>query len=435
MGVKLNEKAVEAHIRRLRAARKGGLTSIDGVPGLNIIVKPSGTASYIIRYYTGTGAAKRKERKHVIGQYGVITLADAKVEALRIMRGRELGEDPIGAAKIEKRQNANALSLQQMWEKRLALDASLSKGSTDKYGVNLRRFVWGKLGDKLAREITADDVVEVLSEAEASSKHVASNVRAALSGLYRFGMQRRWVDRNPVTGLGFHARSTPRVRRISDDEIARLWAAYDSPDFVAHEGTKVALKLAVLLGQRPSELLQAKVDELVLDGHSPRYSPPAERMKRKSAADADRHIVPLSTQAVDLFRRAIELSRMAGDGVHVFPGHATGRAKKDRIGAHFSRHGLAAAIRRAQLIAGVSNIRNHDWRKALVTWLGEKRFDMEIRDRVLHHAPQGVTGNHYDYSILEGSLRDAFQRWADHVWVVTGQTKPVSNVVAIKQPA
>jgi integrase len=57
---------------------------------------------------------------------------------------------------------------------------------------------------------------------------------------------------------------------------------------------RIILKLAVLTGQRESEVAGALASELHLDTANPRWRIPSERMKRKNREQ----IVPLSTQAV-----------------------------------------------------------------------------------------------------------------------------------------
>jgi integrase len=88
-------------------------------------------------------------------------------------------------------------------------------------------------------------------------------------------------------------------------------------------------------------------------------------------------------------------------------------------------------------VAGIKDIRVHDLRKVLTTWLAEApRLERpDVLDRILHHARRGVTGTHYDFSVLEGPMRAALQRWADHVWPRTGQQSGGENVVQITKRA
>src|SRR5262245_25014681 len=77
-----NDQAVAKYVRECKQAKKGGQRRITGVPGLSVIVKPSGFASYLVRYQVGKGRDGREMRKVVVGQHATMTLADAKSAAL-----------------------------------------------------------------------------------------------------------------------------------------------------------------------------------------------------------------------------------------------------------------------------------------------------------------------------------------------------------------
>jgi len=155
-------------------------------------------------------------------------------------------------------------------------------------------------------------------------------------------------------------------------------------------------------------------------------------MKRKTDRAEHAHVIPLSSQAAALFQRAVELSRARSNGHHVFPGHGVGRHNGTWAKTHLSRHGLSSAMRDACKLAGVSDMRLHDLRKVVTTWLGERHERADVLDRILHHAPRGVTERHYNFATLEGPVRAALQRWADHVGQITGQLAAApSNVVAL----
>ena len=72
----------------------------------------------------------------------------------------------------------------------------------------------------------------------------------------------------------------------------------------------------------------------------------------------------------------------------------------------------------------------HDMRKCVTTWLRERGTTTDICDLILHHARGGVTGTYYDFATLEGPVREALQRWADHVMRV-GSGKGADNVVEL----
>lgn len=411
---------------------------IDGVPGLSLVLKPKGklksvgTATFYVRYQVGSGAKDRTERRVAIGQYraGVFTLHDARTKALSIMSEVANGRDPVEAVRAEAtkaKAREEALTLRQLFELRVEKDAKRSARTMEDYKQILEADVFPDLGDLPANEIDADQIVEVLERIEARSKNAAHKARSALGSTFRWGMTRRKVKQNPVNGLGFIHKSERRAITVSDKQIKSLWLAFEDDEFGATEPTRLILKLALLTGQRNSEVAGAEKSELRLDGLNPRWTIPARRMKRK---DEDQ-LIPLSQQACELFRHAIELS---GDKTFVFPGTTHGR----RIGhewrqGHIGQESVSRAMAKARELAGLDAVRLHDLRKVLTTWLAERLEHPAVLDRILHHARAGVTGTHYDFSTLEGPLRQALQRWADHVFAVIDQGGAAANVVEMKR--
>jgi integrase len=149
-------------------------------------------------------------------------------------------------------------------------------------------------------------------------------------------------------------------------------------------------------------------------------------MKRKSRLQ----LVALSTQATALFSRAVEL---ANGSEYVFPGSSHGRKKGVWRDEHIGQESVSRAMAKAREIACVIDIRVHDMRKCITTWLDENRMaSPDVLDRILHHGGNGVTASHYNFATLEGPVRKALQAWADHVEAVAaGQKEPKANVVSL----
>lgn len=416
---------------RVAEGEKAKEYKIEGVPGLTLIVAKSGTATFYVRYQVGKGAGK-KFRREQVGRHPLIKLKDAKAKAVELMTAVEKGGDPYAESEAKAQEaasaakaRASALTLQKLFELRKAGAEGGAVRTLDSYEQLLKKDVFPTLGAMPADDIAPESIAEVLEAIEARSKHSAHRVRSALGSTYRWGLKRRKVKSNPVKDLGFIYRGERRVVTVSDDELTRLWEAFDHPDLHATEPMRLILKLALLTGQRNSEVAGTEKSELRLDGPNPRLTIPARRMKRKT----EDQLVPLSAQAVDLFKRAVELS---GDATHVFPGAATGRNEGyTRRQGHISQGAVSRTMARARELAGLEGVRLHDLRKVLTTWLSEQLEHPAVLDRILHHARAGVTGTHYDMSTLEGPIRVALQRWANHVWAVTGQAG--GNIVAMKR--
>ena len=62
---------------------------------------------------------------------------------------------------------------------------------------------------------------------------------------------------NPCKGVGRHD-VTSRERVLSDEELPLFWAAFDKAELQG-----VALKLILLTGQRPGEVLQMRSEHIV----------------------------------------------------------------------------------------------------------------------------------------------------------------------------
>ena len=215
--------------------------------------------------------------------------------------------------------------------------------------------------------------------------------------------------------------------------LAKLWDAIGNTTGLS-EPVRIILQLTVLTGQRRTEVTGARRSELTLDGdnpvwriagsHSAKGKTVEGRMKSKRE-----QIVPLSSQAVALFRRALEL---AGNSAHVFPSD-TQRAHgtKPKL-PHLAPTSVSHAMTRVTKDAKIEDARVHDLRKVVASWLRENGVGSDIVDLILHHARQGVTATHYDFSNQLPPMRRALQLWADHVWEITGQAHVVSNVRATR---
>ena len=90
------------------------------------------------------------------------------------------------------------------------------------------------------------------------------------------------------------------------------------------------------------------------------------------------------------------------------------------------------AMRRLRAATGLEDISIHDMRRAVSNWLKDQGMSREVRDLILNHKDPSVTEAHYSNTPrMERQVRAALQAWADHVWEVTGQRGPLSNVVRI----
>ena len=412
-----NEQAV----RKVATTRHETQTAyvIRDVPGLVLTCFPSGTASFSVRF-TVSG----KRRKESLGTWGPVTLSDARARALAVAAGAASDVDVLAVEAKEK----SKLTLRQLWNEREAKEEDRADTTMAEYKRLLTVGVFPKLGNKCASEITPDDIADLLEKIEDRSKHAARLTKVALSSLFRWGQKRRLVRTNPLAGLGFSHQSKPRRRTLEDAELRRLWLAIGATTSVT-EPMRNIIRLAILTGQRNSEVAGAECSEFkMLDTATPRWDIPGRRMKRKSEDQR----VPLSRQAAEVARTALATS---ANGVHVFEGAPKGRRGGKWRQGHIVNEAVSRAMAKVVATAGLQNVRLHDMRKCVTSWLAEHgHASPEVLDAILHHGKKGVTGSHYNFARYEKQVSAALQIWADHISHLAGEqvggAEP-SNVVSL----
>ena len=434
--VKPKDTAIVALIKRELAKREQAGADdarqqewkVEGVPGLSLALKTSGVAIFYVRFMAGKGARRKQVRQalgHANGPTG-IKLSDAKEKAINIARD--------GAARFEN-DGAPATTLRQLFDQFEANDRDRAARTMGDYREALERDIFKVLGDVPVVEITRKDIAKALTKIESRSRNAAHKCRAALGSLYKWATKRFLVDENIMLGMGFVHKNERRNRVITDDELAALWKVIEGEQFGATPSMRLILKLAILTGQRNSEVAGARVAELHIDPSvaNPYWQIPAARMKRKE--DRDQYVF-LSHQARDLFAEAVAL---ASGSEFVFPATTHGRHVEGVERQHITQESVSRAMARAAQLAKVRNVHLHDARKALTSWLGDRGERSDVLDRILHHhvghhsnQRGSVTESHYNFSIMAAPLRDAWQRWADHVSSIVEQGVTGRTVVKMK---
>jgi integrase len=379
---------------------------------------PEGAAVFRLVYSVPRPGGNRTLRKHFIGTRGVMPLQEARERALGLRLRVERGEDPAAERKAER----EAETFKQLAERRLA-SGDLGDRTRELYEGCLEA-AFKAFGSHAASKVSPQEIVKLIdSIAKRGALVLADRTLVAVSSVFKWGMDRQDVSHNPAKGLARRASRQPREHTLSDDEIAATWKAIEASDL--SEPMRIALKLLLYTGQRVGEVGGGRAAELAsLENEgAAAWTIPGKVMRKgkvvalngRTTKAGREHRVPLSRQAVALFRRALDL---AGDEAEfVFPSH-TERRPADRPPAqgHLDRHSISRAMAR---LRGKFEIDQegtcHDMRRTCATWLGEQGTRPDVIERILNHAPQGVTRKHYDHSRLEPMVREALQLWADHV--------------------
>lgn len=349
-----------------------------------------------------------------LGTYPDMTLKGAQEKASAARKKVEDGIDPVAEKKEAKHARKAAPTVEdiveEFWEKEL----SEQKSGKDRKRLLTHDVVsaWGK---RKVADIKRRDIVVLLDGIEERSPVIRNRVHGALSRLFNFAAERGIIEDSPCTRIK-KPKEAARARVLTDDEIKLLWAALDPENKAVdiYVVTKLALKMILLTGQRPGEVIGMTWDELT-EGF---WTIPAGRMK-----GAETHRVPLASMALEVIDRARAFS---SDCPYVFRS-----SYKDS--SPVTRAALSRAVIRHKKEIGIPEpFTPHDLRRTLRTRLAELGVEDVVAERVIGHKLQGVLGvyNRHSYDIEK---RQALEKWESKLRLIVGLDKPEpAKVIPIK---
>lgn len=358
-----------------------------------------------------------KQQRMVIGHYPAMSLTDARTEAEHWGSVAASGQCP-RHQREQKREAKKSRTVKTVLNLLEEFDirhiSKLSRPDTPRGRIN--KWIKPALGKLRLVDVKKSHFVRLANKIEDTGvKHEHIKINKLCRQLWAFGIERGFVDSNPVPIL--KSTHKPRERFLSGAEISKLWRDADAkndskcPYSASH---KLAWKLIILTGQRINSLLSAKVDHFDLE--TGLWTIPAELMKSQDNAAGQAHIVHLSPMAVDLVRQAIN-NRAAG---YVFT--AVTNPFKPLSASYFTgRH--TVWLQRM----GIPHATIHDYRRALSTHSAELGIAPHISEKILAHKMGGVMAVYNKAQYLE-ARKLALHAYSDWVQGVTHG----SNVVAFK---
>ena len=190
-------------------------------------------------------------------------------------------------------------------------------------------FPW--MGRRPINEITTPEIdVTIQRIVDRGALDIARRVLWNCGRIFGYAAKKGYSQGDPTARLCEYMPSKKvehHAAIIEPKAVGELLRAIDG--YQGYFVTKCALRIAPMVFVRPGELRKAEWAEIDLD--KAEWNIPAERMKMREP-----HLVPLTTQAVELLR---ELRALTGDGRYVFPGARTN-------GRPMSDNAILAALRR-----------------------------------------------------------------------------------------
>jgi integrase len=369
---------------------------ISGVRGLVLHVLPSGTATWYFHYDLAVGRS-RKRRKLKLGRLDDLPLANASQKAESLRPIVQQGADPAR----QRAEDRTALTFADLADERLSKGDVLRPGTLRDYEHLLGKDILPKIGDKPAKAIERDDVIALLDcICERGATRRADTARAVISSIFTFGIDRGLVQNNPASGLRNRHDNEPRDVVANVADIRTLWTSMDNGEAAMSPAVICITKLALLTGQRRTEITAVKRCQLDLNLSEPLLTTP-----RGLAKNRNEHRVPLSRQAAELLQEALDASE---DETYVFPA--------ERKGAHIAPRSVSKAMERTRAKLGIADITLHDLRRTAGTYLARFAVPKDIRERILNHGGKrksSITDGVYNQYGYDAEKRAALELWAD----------------------
>lgn len=220
-------------------------------------IYPTGRKSFVVSYWN-----RGRRRFYILGQYGKLTLPQAREAALEVFLRVRRGEDP----SADRRKARQAPTVADLADRHIDDHAKIkNKARSAKRARQLwDRCVLPKLGKRKVEDIERADLAQLVTSM-AKTPAMANKVVSLLSKAFNLAEVWGWRPEgtNPCRHVG-RFKEESRERYLSAEELHRLGDALaemetttaTSPHAIA------AIRLLILTGCRSAEILKLRWDEV-----------------------------------------------------------------------------------------------------------------------------------------------------------------------------
>jgi integrase len=372
------------------------------LPGLYLILQPSGAKSWAVRYrHAGT------PRKYTLGPYPAIDLKSARDLAGKALRAVAEGRDP-GREKAQRAMKADSIEhvVAQFIERHCK--RSNRPRTAQETERLLRLHVLPRWRGRLVHDVTRRDVLDLLDRVVDSGKLIAANrTLSAVRKMFNWAVARDIIAASPCAGVKPPTAERSRERVLTDPELRNVWQAADKVG-----GPFGALvKLLVLTGQRRDEVAGMSWPEIDLGGRL--WTLPAARVKNNRV-----HEIPLSAAALAVLQalpRIGERFVLTSNGEAPSSGYSKGKRKLDAL-----------------LPPDMAPWRLHDIRRTVASGMARLGANLPVIERLLNHSSgsfAGIVGVYQKHDFADEKRR-ALDAWGAFVTDLVSD-RPRRNVVRL----
>lgn len=360
--------------------------------GLQLEIRPTGRKYWLYRY---RNPSTKKPNVYTIGEYPRVTISKARIKLLEIKELVRGGVDP----NTQKQRDR----LRGMGEtfKEVALEwfgkrkPKWTQANATQTLQSLELDVFPIIGGRVITELEPPDILLIIKRIEArGALNKAEKVLARIRSIFRYALDVGKVKSNPAPSAGALTAKTGG-NHFNALTLVDLPLFLHDLDAYRSEVLRRAVQFALLTFARTGSIRLAQWQEI--DWDNALWMIPAEHMKMKEA-----HIIPLSTQALDLLR---ELQPFTRDSRYIFYTNHPSRM--------LSSNALLQVVRR---MGWKEQTTVHGFRALASSALHEAGFKPHIIEKQLAHAERNKVAGAYNYMAQYLPERvKMMQWWADFI--------------------
>lgn len=390
-------KLTALQIKKLKADPQKSIKIGDG-GNLYFRVDPNGSRYWIFNY-TRPYTSKRNEMS--LGTYPEMPLEEARKvrDEYKVLIQR--GIDPAAQRLQHKHQRKHELDhtfqvIVGKWLEKRAIEKKEDSETIRRLNHDVLPYIANLTFDQLTLEVLEDRVFQPILERKAYA--VAKRLKSDLNQIFKFARKRKLITYNPIEDIELP--SPPKKNHaaiVEPRELALLVKAvwgYGELHPRSLITTQIAIKLSLLIFQRPGEIRQLKKSHYDRENHCLKF------IASKTKQD---HIVPLSSQAIELLDSIINLYP---ENEYIF----VGREGKGFI----SENTMNKALER---IGFAGKHTAHGSRATARTLLAEIfKQPAEHIEHQLAHRVKDPNGTAYNRTRFLDDRREMMQKWADYLY-------------------
>ena len=364
--------------------------------GLFLFVPASGSKLWRMAYrFDG------KSKLLSFGEYPAVSLKDARERREEAKKLLARNIDPSEQKREEKQARIRAerdsfQNIAKEWYATRMAEFSPKHQGTVMY--RLETYIFPAIGKIHIARLEPQDLLDVVKSIENKGNFETSRrVLQIINQVFQYAVITGRTKYNIAAGMRGALRPRNVVHRAAVLEPAKVGQLLrDIDEYYGYFPLVCALKLAPLVFTRPTELRAARWSEFDLEAAEWRI--PAERMKMKQ-----RHIVPLSTQAIAILH---DLYDLTGDGIFLFPSTRTATRPISDVS-------MLNALRRMGYTREEMSV--HGFRSIASTLLNELGYNRDWIERQLAHGDKNGVRAAYNYAEYLPERRRMMQEYANYL--------------------